>query len=299
MTPRLWLPFAIVAALTGSAAAEKQKIAVLGLEVAGAIDYEATSVARNLTSELRSRVRTSQAYALAPNSNKELIDEKVAHGCDGEVTDCMARIAEKLGAQSLLYGRIAKKQQNGIPGYQVELRLLHVDKKATRPAMLWISLEDAVGTGLIRAAERAYGEIAGVDEGGTDAVVVAPGSPKKTRSNVWRPVALVSGAVTVGMFGGFLYTAVKLGDLNRRCAPGQATNGCDKGETWERRSQWLGYGTIPFALVTVYAVYRGYLKSDGGESSESVGARVRKRDRIVVTPIVSPDGAGATVRFDW
>lgn len=298
MFPRAWLPFAIVAALTSSAAAEKQKIAVLGLEVTGKIDYEATSIAKNLTNQLREQVRKSPTYVLAPNSNKQLIDEKVAFACDTEATECMSKIAENLKASSLLYGEISKKSQNGTAGYRLELKLLNVSKKATRPATLWISIDQAVGSGLIDAARRAYMEVAGVDE----AVVVIPEDPppKGKRSSVWRPVAIASGAATVAMFGGFLYTAIKLDDLNSRCVEGQTDNGCGDGKKWETRSRWLGYGTIPFALVTFYAVYRGYMRSDGTEDApDTAGRRVRKRDRFVVTPIISPDGAGATVRFDW
>ncbi len=64
---------------------------------------------------------------------------------------------------------------------------------------------------------------------------------------------------------------------------------------------WVGGVTAgvagAFALV---ALYKGFIAKDNGSSTEHAqnGHRVR-RDRFVVTPIVSTDGGGATLRFDW
>src|SRR5688572_4532944 len=103
---RALLPVAMVAAFATAAAAEKQKVAVLGLEVTGSITYESTNLAKNVTDALREQVRGSSKLVLAPNSNKDLIDEKITHGCDKEEADCMAKIGKSLGADQLMYGRI-------------------------------------------------------------------------------------------------------------------------------------------------------------------------------------------------
>jgi hypothetical protein len=105
MTARAILSLALVVAVTGIAAAEPTKVGVLGLEVAGVIDIDGTTQAKNITEVMRSQVRPPR-FSLAPNSKKELIDEKVANNCDSEATDCMTKIAKKIGATVLIFGRI-------------------------------------------------------------------------------------------------------------------------------------------------------------------------------------------------
>ncbi len=65
---------------------------------------------------------------------------------------------------------------------------------------------------------------------------------------------------------------------------------------------WVGGVTAGVAgAFAVVAFYKGFIAKDGGGSSgehAGNGHRVH-RDRFVVTPIVSPDGGGATLRFDW
>src|SRR5690349_6728141 len=95
----------------GSAWAGKPKIAVLGLEVApgptGAVDPEMTQVARDITKELRQRAQSGASpYVIAPNSNKELTDEKLLMSCDNEAASCMVVIGAGLATDLLLYGRV-------------------------------------------------------------------------------------------------------------------------------------------------------------------------------------------------
>src|SRR5215212_5659983 len=101
----------VLAAWCGVAAA-KPKIAILGLEVvvSGAkADPKDTQHAALLTEALRQRSRSGAGtFELAPNSNRELIDEKLAGNCDTEALVCMAPIGINLGADYLLYGRIVR-----------------------------------------------------------------------------------------------------------------------------------------------------------------------------------------------
>jgi len=39
--------------------------------------------------------------------------------------------------------------------------------------------------------------------------------------------------------------------------------------------------------------------SDGGETQSVKNAGRRKRRELAITPIVTPDGGGATLRVDW
>src|SRR5689334_15444870 len=93
---------ALLLAAFGSVAWAKPKVAVLGLEVSnpggGAVDPKDAESAKKLTDELR---RNTGKYDLAPNSNRELQDEKVMGGCDREQPPCMAQIGDGLKAEYL------------------------------------------------------------------------------------------------------------------------------------------------------------------------------------------------------
>src|ERR1043165_3994095 len=98
MARALAISLVVLAAIAGVARAEKPKIAVLGFEVApgpgGALDPGAQLIAREITKELRQRVASpSCPYAVAPNSNKELLEEQQLMSCETVVIACMLVIA--------------------------------------------------------------------------------------------------------------------------------------------------------------------------------------------------------------
>ena len=67
---------------------------------------------RSSLSELRDRASKpngSRPYQLAPNADKELIDDKLVKQCDDEKPSCMQGIGKDLNADMLLYGRIEKQ----------------------------------------------------------------------------------------------------------------------------------------------------------------------------------------------
>lgn len=294
---RALLSIAILSALAASASAEeKQEVAVLGLEVSGKIDHESTSVAFNLTQELRKQVKSSAKYALAKNSEKELLDEKVAHSCDKETTDCMTTIAKKLNASLLIYGKVYKKKEGEVEGYQLDLKLLDVERKSRRPVSVWIPLEDTVGTAIIRPAARAYKDAVGPDEMVSAPVPPVVDKPKK-KTNIWKPVAVVSIAATVASIAGSSVFFVKFNDLEKKGSARTAEDDAN-GKRWERNNRILAGASIGIGLFAVYATYKGFIAKREDETPK-VSGRVRTRKNIAVTPIISPDGAGATVRFDW
>lgn len=108
------------------ARAQTEAIAILGLEVVGAIDEESTRVARDLTTAMRSGAADGP-YPPAPRGAQELIDLKIMHNCPDERRECMATIGRALGAAHLVYGRIERKSRRSAPaGYNVSLWLLDV-----------------------------------------------------------------------------------------------------------------------------------------------------------------------------
>jgi hypothetical protein len=310
MAARAILSFALVVAVTGIASAEPTKVGVLGLEVAGVIDIDGTTQAKNITEVMRSQVRPPR-FTLAPNSKKELIDEKVANNCDSEATDCMTKIAKKVGATVLIFGRIERKaDKDGVDAYQLSLKLLDTEKKTTKPATAWISLKD-VGDGKLESRTiDAFNAITGVEsvtpppppDGGL--IVEDPPKPLKKPGNGWKTATYVSGAATVVLLGGFVFTALKTESLAKDCTEDPTTGkrsgtGCADGPTYSKLSFATGIGAGAVGVFAIVAAYKGFISSSKESSQPTVGRSTRKRSRFAVTPVIAPEGAGATVRFDW
>jgi len=142
----------------GSAWAGKPKIAILGLEAApgpsGTLEPETTQVARDITRELRQRAQASTSpYVIAPNSNKELIDEKLLMSCDNEAASCMVVIGAGLAADVLLYGRVEHKGDV----YRVSLKLLDVKAKTIEAS----TEELPVGGSVTGVSKRLYNKLIG------------------------------------------------------------------------------------------------------------------------------------------
>src|SRR5258706_1591605 len=112
---------------------DRPKIAVLGLEVqtnGATADPESTRIAKWLTQGLRNRATANRGqYQLAPNSARELLDEKLMKECMTEKPECMAVIGNEVQADFLLFGRIDKMIKNDISAFQVTLKLLDVQNK--------------------------------------------------------------------------------------------------------------------------------------------------------------------------
>jgi len=148
----------ILAVCFGGSAWAKPKIAILGLEAApgssGAVDPATTQVARAITRELRQRANAvASPYAVAPNSSKELTDEKLLMSCDSEAPSCMTVIGAGLAADVLLYGRVEKKGEL----YKVSLKRLDVKTKTIVAAG-----EDLpVGTPVIGLSKRMFIKLVG------------------------------------------------------------------------------------------------------------------------------------------
>jgi hypothetical protein len=71
----------------------------------------------------------------------------------------------------------------------------------------------------------------------------------------------------------------------------------EKGQNLGRAGLTIAITAGGFALV---AIYKGFIEKNPPSSKEhaSRGERVR-RPRYAVTPVISPNGGGATLRFDW
>src|SRR5205823_14692718 len=99
----------VTLALAGDAlAGNKRTLAVLGLEVGGTVDPPTTEAAREVTKRLREHVNSGTTSFTAAGGEKDLFDVKMNYSCDNEAATCMKKVADDLGANVLLYGRIEK-----------------------------------------------------------------------------------------------------------------------------------------------------------------------------------------------
>lgn len=139
----------LVLAVWCEVASAKPKVAILGLEliVSGAkADPKALQVAAQVTEALRAVPRSGKGkYELAPGSNRELIDEKLAANCETEQASCMAPIGAGRGADYLIYGSIAPVSERGRYGFRVDLKLLNVSTTAIE--MISVELVPPSGLG--------------------------------------------------------------------------------------------------------------------------------------------------------
>lgn len=171
--------------LGGSAWADKPRIAVLGLEAiagaGGAIDPGAQLVAREITRELRQRVQSpSSPYVIAPNSNKELLDEKLLMSCDNETPECMVVIGAGLASDVLLYGRVEKRGES----FRVSLKLLDVRRRTAQSA----TDDLPVGGAAAGVSRRLYNKLIGAapDPEGTLIVKARSDSSRAVRAGTVR-----------------------------------------------------------------------------------------------------------------
>jgi hypothetical protein len=142
---RLSLALLLLAVL-GSVAWAKPKVAILGLEAtnAGVADPKDAANAAVLTEALRQIPRGGNGkFEFAPNSNRELQDEKLMNNCASEAPGCMAPIGTGVGADVLIFGNIVKiTDKAGKETYKVKLTLLSVKPppKAEDPSETFVPL---------------------------------------------------------------------------------------------------------------------------------------------------------------
>jgi hypothetical protein len=200
--------------------AGKPKLAILGLEVApgptGVVDPAMTQVAKDITRELRQRAQAgSSAYVVAPNSSKELTDEKLLMSCDNEARDCMAMIGAGLAADALLYGHVEKKGEV----YRVSLKLLDVKAKTVELG----GDEMPVGGAVTGVSKRLYNKLIGEAPGAAGGLVVTARSQSgasvdggKVMVDEDRRGVLSGGKLTVtGLTEGRHVVAIEVGGLQR------------------------------------------------------------------------------------
>ena len=137
-----------------------------------------------------------------------------------------------------------------------------------------------------------------------------------SRTNVWKPVFYGTTVATAGGVAFSIYAAqksskegnqLKTANLSQaNCSqhpmfsdPADSAH-FDSACSWHQR-QIIGIVVSSvLGAAVIGSFYMAYLR-DGGSSEPARAASQghRKRRELVVTPVVTPDGGGATLRFDW
>ena len=142
----------------------RPKIAILGIEVAAdRSGPDVVAAAQLVTEALRTRVNKGIGpHELAPYSEVDLLDVKVANHCETELPACMSIIGKNLGADVLLYGKL----ENKASAYRITLRVLDVAKQKLGPAYSENVSAFAKTSERHEWAWKVYNKLFGVTDGG-------------------------------------------------------------------------------------------------------------------------------------
>jgi PEGA domain len=137
----------------------------------------------------------------------------------------------------------------------------------------------------------------------------------------WK-IAAIGGAATAAVGGGWLAyeyfgnirpndkkygtKTIKPFSLTQDCGLSQAgTTDVDDQKKWAAgcrasvRSNYAGIVLGVGGVVAIVGAYMGYVRGGDSSESSSTASHHSRKQRFAVTPILSPDGAGATVRLDF
>ena len=268
----------LLLAMLSSVASAKPKIAILGLEVIGSLDPEQVKLARQLTNGLRERASVGTGpYELAPNSDKELVDEKLMNNCGTEALVCMSPIGLNMRADFLMFGNIEKVDK----GYHVTIKLIRVATKMPLPTFSEIIPVADIKNDPKGVARRAYSKMTATDEG-TVTVRVA---------NVERATVYVDDQPKGTTSSGVL--TISLPEGKHRIAVVATETG------WKRHEEELTLNAgdqrnIPVELARAGSQGRKTAKRDDRESSAGDGALAAEMKHETTGVVSSGGGSGWT-----
>jgi hypothetical protein len=127
-------------------------------------------------------------------------------------------------------------------------------------------------------------------------------------SGGWTGVAIGGTVLTVASAVGFALSWYELSSLGKvegdtrtnpfaySCTPEDLGTRCKNGDRYEKLSYVTGIGAVVLGGFTVYAFYKG---STGKVRPVAAARSTKPRGEVTVTPVLSAQGGGATLRFDW
>ena len=129
------------------------------------------------------------------------------------------------------------------------------------------------------------------------------GTVTSTKRNVWKPIFYGTLAADAAAAG---FTIFAWHEANAKAPPGGNNGQCGSGQMSNLNSAcnwytahvvgWVVSGVLGAAVVGSFVM--AYIR-DSGESDKSAARGHHKRREVAITPVVTPEGGGATLRFDW
>jgi hypothetical protein len=130
------------------------------------------------------------------------------------------------------------------------------------------------------------------------------GTVTATKRNVWKPIFYGTLAADAAAAG---FTIFAWHEANTKAPPGGSNSQCGGNQPSNLNSAcnwytahvvgWVVSGVLGAAVVGSFVM--AYVR-DSGESDNKAAARGHhKRREVAITPVVTPEGGGATLRFDW
>jgi hypothetical protein len=131
------------------------------------------------------------------------------------------------------------------------------------------------------------------------------GTVTAPRGNVWKPIFYGTLAADAAAAG---FTIFAWHEASTKAPPGTSNNQCGSGQPSELNSScnwytahvvgWVVSGVLGAAVVGSFVM--AYVRDNGESDHKAVGkAGKHKRREVAITPVVTPQGGGATLRFDW
>lgn len=145
---------------------------------------------------------------------------------------------------------------------------------------------------------------------------------QRPKSNFWKPAFYASSVLEVGSAGFLLYSYVQMrkhkdnihatgqaadftpDDCGRKSGDGSVTFNQAELDSSCKYYRWQKYGGIAtglFGVAMIGTFVMAFVVHDSGSEGKPVarnGGRKKKRE-LAITPVVTPDGGGATLQFDW
>jgi hypothetical protein len=138
-------------------------------------------------------------------------------------------------------------------------------------------------------------------------------------SNIWKPVFYGTAALTVAAAGFSVFAITKSNDeaskitatiagkpfTEKDCSSIPSTlMDPDKGHlnsacSWHTNQivGWVVTGVAGAAALSAF--YMAFIRDRGHTETQTASGAHRKRRELAITPVITPDGGGATLRFDW
>lgn len=131
----------------------------------------------------------------------------------------------------------------------------------------------------------------------------------KSKTNVWKPIFYSSVVLAAGAGGYSIYEWKKSQDeAEKGATAGNSACGSDLENTDEhlksacshRKKEIIG-AVVSGVLgaVAIGSFVMAYVRHGDERTDNKSALGQRKRRQLLVTPVVTPDGGGATLRFDW